>query len=196
MTIRQNVSTMKKISKISLIGSTLSLLALSGYSTASSLEVDINADAIKAKYNLNSKRADYGISVAALVTDDNGEAFSADIVSQGLLKNNGNSNIRGGFGLRAYHVSPDGDSFQALALGGFAELGLMPDLSLGVDFFYAPSITLTDDLDSLHELNFRISYQLFENARIYGGMRDFEVSYENFDFDIDDEIHAGFMLDF
>ncbi len=180
---------MKKHLELTLLTSLLSLASFQA--TASSLEVDLNSDAIKAKYNLNSEKADIGLAVAALITDDNGDAFSFDIKSQGALNNSSNPNIRGGFGVRAYHVSYEDDSFQALAIGGFGEYTLSSDISLSFELYYAPSITMTDDLDSMHEIMFRASYQLFENAKIYTGIRDLEVD----DFDIDDEIHIGFELD-
>lgn len=175
------------------------LCTTASWSNASSLEIDINGDAIKAKYNLNSEMASMGLAVAALVTDDNGEAFSFDVRSQGKLKQSPDASIRGGFGVRAYHISPDGgDSFQALALGGYADLAFpsLQDVSFGIDLYYAPSITMTDDLDNLHELTLRVNYQLFENAKIFAGARDLEVSVGDYDFDIDDNIHFGFKLDF
>lgn len=166
---------------------------------AASLEADINGDAIKAKYNLNSDRASMGVSAAVLITDDNGEAFSLDFRSQGRLNKTADTDIRGGFGIRAYHVAPEhtDDSFQALALGGYVDLAIpsIEDVSFGVDFYYAPSITMTDDLDNMHELSLRVNYQLFENAKIFAGTRDLEVTVGDYDYDIDDDIHIGFKLD-
>ncbi|VUD53481.1 hypothetical protein TDB9533_01843 [Thalassocella blandensis] len=189
---------MNKLTQFSTIVLGSSLLA--GNAFASSLEADIHADAIKAKYNFNSERASMGLSAAVLITDENGEAYSFDIRSQGLLNKTQDANIRGGFGIRGYHVAPDGDadSFQALSLGGFVDVGIpsIPDVTFGVDLYYAPSILVTDDIDSLYELNLRVSYQLFQNAKVYAGLRDFEVGFEDFDYDIDDNLHVGFKLDF
>ena len=195
---KQMQDRMNNITKLSTIVLGTSLLA--NGALASSLEADIHADAIKAKYNFSSDRASMGVSVAALITDDNGEAFSLDIRSQGLLNKTQDANIRGGFGVRGYHVAPEpaDDSFQALALGGFVDVAIpsIPDITFGVDLYYAPSIMVTDDLDSLYELNLRVSYQLFENAKVYAGLRDFEASVGDYDFDIDDNLHVGFKLDF
>lgn len=189
---------MNKLTQFSTIVLGSSFLA-SG-ALASSLEADIHADALKAKYNFNSERASMGLAAAVLITDDNGEAYSFDIRSQGLLNKSQDANIRGGFGVRGYHVAPDGDadSFQALGLGGYVDVAIpsIPDITFGIDLNYAPSILVTDDIDSLYELNLRVSYQLFQNAKVYAGLRDFEVGFENYDYDIDDDLHVGFKLEF
>lgn len=164
---------------------------------AASLNVDINNDALRAQYNFSRQDAGLGLSAAAMVTDDNGEIFSFSARTQGQLTNK--RFIRGGFGGRLYHGSPENlDSFQALAIGGFLDVTIpqFTDVTVGVDLHYAPSIAITDDLDNLKELTFKVSYQLFDNANVYAGLRFLEIEQGDFDYEFDDNAHIGFTLQF
>jgi len=173
-------------------------VVLGAQAHAASLDVDLNNDTLRAQYNFSAEQADVGISAAAMLTDDKGEVYYLTLRTQGALANQ--RNIRGGFGTRAYYASPDnGDSFQALALGGYLDVTVpeIPALSAGVELYYAPSITTTDDLDNVRELQFTIKYQLFENASAYVGIRHLEVEEGDFDFEFEDGGgHVGFTLEF
>ncbi len=166
--------------------------------SASSLNVDINNDTLKGEFNVSDQRADVGLSVAALLTDDNGEAYAVTLRTQGTLADQ--EHIRGGFGGRAYHIAPEpyDNSFQSLGIGGYLDVTVpeFTDLTLGVELFYAPSITTTDDVDNVSEFSLRASYQLFENASAYVGLRYLEAEVNNFDIEIDDGAHIGFTLQF
>lgn len=173
------------------------LSALSTSALTASFDVDINNDTLRGEYHLSDPQADLGLSGAILLTDDNGEVFAVTAHTQGALANQ--EAIRGGFGGRLYHGSPDqGDSFQALGIGGFVEVTIpeLQDLIVGLEFIYAPSITITDDLDNLTELNLRVSYQLFENAAAYVGIRHLEVEQDDVDFEITEDAHIGFTIQF
>ncbi|MFT5082119.1 MAG: hypothetical protein ACI9Y1_000141 [Lentisphaeria bacterium] len=188
------MSPFTKISVFSIAFATLN--SISVIANAASLDADLNNDTLKAKYNFSHKKADLGISAGAMLTDDNGEVYSFDLKTQGQLKNTPDANIRGGFGVRAYHASPKpGDSFQSLGLGGFVELAL-PNLTLGAELYYAPSVTTSNDIDAVWDIAFRVSYQLFENAAAYVGLRDFEVDVNDQDFNFDEGPHIGFSLQF
>ncbi len=165
---------------------------------ASSLDVDLNNDALKAQFNASDAKADLGLSGAILLTDDHGEAYSVTLRTQGVLADQ--EHIRGGFGGRAYHIAPapfDG-SFQSLAVGGYLDVTIpeFTDLTLSVELYYAPSITTTDDVDNVSDFGLRASYQLFQNASAYIGLRYLEAEIENFDIEIDDGAHIGFTLQF
>lgn len=184
--------TMKNISLL------LALLATNSL-YADSLDADLNNDTIKVKYKLSSENADLGISAAALLTEDNGEVYSVGIRTQGRLNASENANIRGGFGLRGYHADPEiDDSFQSLALGGYidVEIAQIPGFIVGAEVYFAPSITTTDGLENFQEISFRVSYQVFENAKVYAGIRDIEVDINGNDFNFDDGGHVGFSLEF
>ncbi|WP_158657755.1 YfaZ family outer membrane protein [Agarilytica rhodophyticola] len=164
---------------------------------AASLNVDINNDALRGQYNFSREDAGLGLSAAAMVTDDNGEIYSFTVRTQGRLRSQ--QFIRGGFGGRLYHGSPEGpDSFQALGLGGFVDVTVpqLTDITVGVDLYYAPSIAITDDLDNLKELTFKVAYQLFDNANVYAGLRFLEIEQGDFDYEFDDNAHIGFTLQF
>ncbi len=185
---------MKKLMTASTV---LALTTFSASAISGSFDVDINNDSLRGEYHISDPEADLGLSAALLLTDDNGEVFSVTARTQGMLAKQ--ANIRGGFGGRLYHGDPDrGDSFQALGIGGFAEFTVpeVPDIKIGLEFVFAPSITISDDLDNLTELNFRVSYQLFENATAYVGIRHLEVEQDDIDFEITEDAHLGFSIQF
>ncbi|MFL0803602.1 MAG: YfaZ family protein [Agarilytica sp.] len=172
-------------------------ISLASNTFASSLDVDINNDTLRGQFNLSDTNAKLGLSGAVMLTDDNGEVLSVTARTQGVLANQ--KAIKGGFGGRGYYADPEnGDSFSSLAIGGFIEVTppQVSDLTVGVDFYYAPSITTTDDLDNLKELTFKASYQLFENASAYVGLRYLEVENEGFDYEFEDGAHIGFSIQF
>lgn len=181
----------------SIIGSCIASTAM-----AASLDVDLNNDTLSGQYHFSDQYAELGISAGAMLTDDRGELLHLTLRTQGQLANE--QAVRGGFGVRAYLASPnDGDgyqadNYQALALGGFVEVTVpkVPDLSFALEVYYAPSITLTDDIDNQREINFRASYQLFKNAAVYAGIRHLEVEQNDFDYEFDEGLHAGFSLQF
>ncbi len=178
------------------ICSLFSLLAASG-SYAASLDVDINNDAIRGQYNFSDTNAKLGLSGTALATDDKGEVYYITARTQGTLAKK--EMLKGGFGGRAYYANPEGfGSFQSLAIGGYVDLTVpeFTDLTLGVEVFYAPSITTTDDIDNLREISFRATYLLFENASVYAGLRYLEIEVDNRDYEIEEGGHIGFTLQF
>ncbi len=180
------------LSIVSVIG-----LSVTSNTFAASLDVDINNDTLRGQFNLSDTNAKLGLSGAVMLTDDNGEVLSVTARTQGILANQ--KAIKGGFGGRGYYADPENeDSFSSLAIGGFVEVTppQISDLTVGVDFYYAPSITTTDDLDNLKELSLKVSYQLFENASAYVGLRYLEVEDEGFDFEFEDGAHIGFSIQF
>ena len=166
---------------------------------AASLDADLNNDTLAARYHLSDANADLDISVGLMLTDDKGEVGTFTVRTQGTLAEQ--QSIRGGFGLRGYYASPEGgDDFQGLGLGGHLSVAVpqAPDFSIGVEVYFVPSVTLTDDIDNMREVLFRANYQLFKNASVYVGLRHLEVEQDevNVDYEFDDGIHAGFTLQF
>lgn len=132
-----------------------------------------------------------------MLTDDNGEVYAFTARTQGQLADR--SPVKGGFGGRVYHASPDsGDSIQALGIGGFIGFSVpeIDDFSVEVELYYAPSIMITDNFDNMTDLQFRASYQLFENAAVYAGFRNIEVEIGDFNFEFADGFHLGFSAQF
>ncbi|MFL0811056.1 MAG: YfaZ family protein [Agarilytica sp.] len=180
----------------------LAILAAASQTQAGTLDADLNNETLHARYNINSDKAQVGLSLDGMFTDDKGEALYFTAKTQGKLGNS--QNIRGGFGGRAYWLSPDqGDDLQAFALGGYVSVVVpqAPDLTIGAELFYAPSITVSDDWENVKHLELRVSYQLFENAAVYMGIRQFELEYDapafvDDDVEVDDGVHFGFSLQF
>lgn len=173
------------------------LLLAASVTNAASLDADLNNDTVTARYHLNDTNSDLGISIGLMLTDDKGEVGTFTMQTQGTLAQN--QGVKGGFGLRGYYASPDGyDSFQGLGLGGHISVAVpqAPDLSLGLEVYFVPSVTLTDNLDNMREVLFRAKYQLFRNASIYAGLRHLEVEQGDFEYEFDDGLHAGFTLQF
>ncbi len=186
---------MKTTFRLASIGSALMLAA--SLTNAASLDADLNNDTLAARYHLGDANADLGISAGLMLTDDKGEVGTLTMQTQGTLAQK--QGVKGGFGLRGYYASPEGgDSFQGLGLGGHISVAVpqAPDLSLGVEVYFVPSVTLTDDLDNMREVLFRAKYQLFKNASVYAGLRHLEVEQGDLDYEFDEGFHAGFSLQF
>ena len=197
-TTYQHMKTIKRthatVRAIALAGALIPLLTLK--IQALELGADLNDETFKLQIDTNRGTSGLGIYGGLMLTDDRGEVFALGAHSNGRLGNS--ETIRGGFGGRIYYGSPDqGDSFQALALGGELSVGLagVPGLSFGADLYYAPGITVTDDIDSFYEFTLRAYYQVFENASLYLGVRDVEADTEGGDYNFDDGLHIGFSLD-
>ena len=167
----------------------------SAKSHATSIFLDLNNDAFKAKIDTRDADNTINFSVAALITEDDGELFTGTAYTYGNLE--ALPEATGGLGARLYHANVPGDNFQSLGLGGFLEFGVqqVPGLSLGVELFYSPSITISDDYDSLTDISVYADYQAFENASIYLGFRDINVDYGSTDGDINDGVYLGLHLD-
>lgn len=183
--------------KISTLAYSLIGVAVSSQALAGSLDVDINSDTLVGQYNFSDENARLGLSGALALTDDNGDMINFTARTQGMLA--GEPNIRGGFGGRLYFIEPDHtDGFQSLGIGGFFDVTVpqLPELSIGAELYYAPSITTTDDVDNVREFMVRVSYQLFQNAALYVGIRHIEAEQDNYDFEFVEGGHLGFSLQF
>lgn len=181
----------------SLIGAAAVSALASSQALAGSLDVDINSDNLVGQYHFSDKNARLGLSGALALTDDKGEVFHFTVRTQGNLA--GEQNIRGGFGGRLYAFEPENsDGFQSLALGGFLDITVPqhPELSIGTELYYGPSITTTDDVDNVREFMVRVSYQLFQNAAVYLGVRNIEAEQGDFDYEFVEGGHLGFSLQF
>lgn len=193
---------MKPTHKHAVFAATAILTAATNTAQARSLDVDLNNDVLHARYNINSEKAQVGLAGDVMFTDDSGEAFYFTAQTQGQLANN--ENVNGGFGGRAYYISPDkGDNLTALALGGYLDFVIpqAPEVTISGELFYAPSMTVSDDWENITHLELKVSYQLFENAAVYAGFRQFEADYDapatlDGDVEFDDGVNFGFTLQF
>ena len=175
----------------------LSMLA-AGISTptqAVTLGADLSPDSINFFADTRNQQTQLNYALQVLLTEDEGDLFAGKIYSYGPL--NAVEGMDGGLGAKIMHVDADGGSFQALGLGGFLELApeALNGVRFGLEVYYSPSITITDDVDSVVDLSLTASYKAFENASVYAGVRDINVDFGPADDDIDSAVFIGFQLE-
>lgn len=163
-------------------------------SLANDLYLDVNQDAFFARFDGTHASNGLNISLSALFNDENGDVYSVGIFKTGDLSRN--DSITAGLGAKLSYFNLDGDDVQALSLGGslFYAIPQAPDITVGAELYYAPSITVSDDLDNTIDFNFRVNYQAFENGSIYAGYRLIELDTGAGDFEVDDSLHIGIKL--
>ena len=88
----------------------------------------------------------------------------------------------------------------SLAIGGRASGLLATTIPLRAygEFFYAPSITAFNDLETVSELDLGLEYQVGNNASVYAGFRriNLDIENQNKDIKLDNRIHVGISLSF
>ncbi len=183
--------------KKSLITLSLVTAFAASQAQANDLYLDLNPDTFHAR--VDATHATNGIiySGAVLFTDDKGQMLTGGLWTQGQIGSN--ENLTGGLGGKIYAVSPDGDNYWALGLGGNIAFGFaeVPGLILRASVYYAPAITVSGDYDNLTDVNVEVGYELFENGELYGGIRQLQSDYENGDtYKFDNGLHAGIRITF
>lgn len=164
---------------------------------ANDLYLDINPDAFFARFDGTHSSRGFNLSASALITDDNGEVYSVGLFKTGEVQNN--TALQAGLGVKLAYIDGDNDDAQALAIGGSIayQLPQASQVTVSAEVYYAPAITVTDDLDGFLDFSARVSYQLFENGSIYGGYRVVELDIEDAgEFEIDESLHLGIKLTF
>lgn len=162
---------------------------------ANDLFLDLNQDSIFARFDGTHARNGLNLTASALFNDENGDVLSLGLFTNGQL--NRNSSFNAGLGAKLMYLNLDGgDDVQALAVGGslFYTLPRSSDVKIGAELYYAPSITVTDDLDGVLDLNIRLSYQAFDNGAIYAGFRLVELDFDGGEFELEEGLHLGFKL--
>jgi len=162
------------------IFSCLSLLSAYGTHTyANNLLMDISDESVKLRGDATHSSTNMLYFASLHVTDDKGEAVSLGLLKVGQVGRN--ENLTGGIGAKAYVVDPDADTFYALALGGKLayEVTEVEGLSVSSELFYAPDITISEDIEKLIDFHIRANYALFENGLVYGGVRSYKFEAEN-----------------
>lgn len=163
---------------------------------AGNLYFDLSNNVFAAKYAAEQKMNPVNYSGGLMLTEDNGSLYNLGMYTSGKMKNT--ENIYGGLGGRFYYVNAKSfDDFQALAFGGFINIGLpFPNFSVDVELYIAPSITTFKVADGFTDLNFKVNYEMFENAKLYIGLRDTEIHFEDSrDYTFADGLYLGMMID-
>lgn len=165
---------MKKIALS--IASLLTIIALNSH--AANLAIDIGKDAVSVELGSKSSSRDSEFSVAMLHADDLHLYSFKGLVTGGLDQN---ENLKAALGGKAYIINFFNENIQGLALGGELNYKLPRNekFELHGSVYYAPSPTLTDDLDYLTDLTIRASYKLLDNGAIYINYRNIQANQES-----------------
>jgi len=170
------------------LASLLTVTTLNSY--ANDLAIDIGDDTFSIEFSSKSFSKDSEFSIATLHADDL-HLYSVKGLVTGNLEQN--RNFEAALGGKVYALSFQDDNIQGLALGG--ELNYKLPMNEKVEFngsiYYAPSPTLSDDLDYLADLTLTASYKLLNNGAIYINYRKLQASDE---FSNDLKMNSGFNI--
>ncbi|MER2490963.1 YfaZ family outer membrane protein [Catenovulum sediminis] len=165
--------------------------------SADQLTADLSNDAFKVEITSERLIPDVRLSLSGLGTDDDVNVFAATAVMAGPVQQY--KEINAGLGARLYYADAYDNNMQAFALGGFAQYNIptAKEVSLIGEFFYAPGITSSDDIDYQTDLNVRVNYQLLPNGAVYAGYRYLQTNIEDSrNLILDKGIHLGFEFSF
>ncbi|MDX2366875.1 MAG: YfaZ family outer membrane protein, partial [Colwellia sp.] len=165
---------MKKIALS--IASLLTITTLNTHAT--NLAIDIGNDVFSVE--VNSKNVSQGNEFsAAMLHADDLHLYSLKGLVTGALEQN--KNLEAALGGKAYLISFFDENIQGLALGGELnyKIPMNEKFELHGSFYYAPSPTLTDDLDYLTDLTITASYKLLHNGAIYINYRNIQANHES-----------------
>lgn len=172
-------------------------LLISHSVSANYLTADISNDAFKAEISSDKLIQNAQITATGIATDDDANLFAISAVVAGPVQEL--PDVIAGLGGKVYFNDVNDDNMQAFALGGFAKYQIpsAKNVSLLAEFFYAPGITASDDIDYQTDLNLRVSYQLLPNGAFFAGYRHIQVNLENSaDVTLDKGLHLGFEFQF
>ncbi|WP_440903677.1 YfaZ family outer membrane protein [Catenovulum sp. SX2] len=164
---------------------------------ANYLTADISNDAFKAEISSDKLVQNARITATGIATDDDANLFAVSAVVAGPVQEI--ENVTAGLGGKLYFNDVNDENMQAFALGGYAEYQVpnAKNVSLLAEFFYAPGITASDDIDYQTDLNLRVSYQLLPNGAFFAGYRRIQVNIENGrNVSLDKGLHLGFEFQF
>ncbi|TXR53447.1 YfaZ family outer membrane protein [Reinekea thalattae] len=109
-----------------------------------------------------------------------------------------NQDLIGGVGFKAILISSEVDDFAlATGVGGFIRYQpyVLNGLGIEGDAYVAPSILSFGELNYVHELLARVTYQVLPQARIFVGYYDVRGNYNaRNNVEIDSTFHVGFRM--
>lgn len=173
------------------------LILASSSTFANKLSADLNFDTFHIKADATHASNNVIYSGELFLTDDQGKVAALSMRTEGQVGSN--PNLSGGLGGKIYALDDEFDSYAALSIGGHLSY-TVPELKGFIftgELYYAPSVVVSGDADSVSDFNLRVTYELFENASVYGGARHFEAEYDNGgEHEFDTGPHAGIQIDF
>ena len=175
----------------------LLLVLLSLTTHAQTLDFHLNNDAVSLDYTNRLTDSALNLGGGLLHHQDNGDAFYGSLfVADNINKQ---SNLLAGVGGRLYYINTDSPDIKGatVSLGGFINYDIpsITNLSLRGEIYYAPDVLSFDDVEKNLDLSIRIQYRIIEQAWVYLGYRNAEVSPVHGDNrTIDEGGHVGLML--
>ncbi|MEY8213460.1 MAG: YfaZ family outer membrane protein [Colwellia sp.] len=165
---------MKKIALS--IASLLTITTLNSH--AANLAIDIGNDVFSVEAGSKNFSQSNEFSVGMLYADDL-HLYSLKGLVTGVLEQN--ENFEAALGGKAYFMRFFDENIQGLALGGELKykMPMNERFELQGSIYYAPSPTLTDDLDYLTDLTITASYKLLNNGAIYINYRNIQANHES-----------------
>jgi hypothetical protein len=158
--------------------SIVSLTITTFNSHATNLAIDIGNNVVSVEVGSKNFSQNNEFSAAMLHADDLHLYSFKGLVTGGLDQN---KNLEAALGGKAYLINYFNKNIQGLALGGELnyKIPMNEKVQLHGSIYYAPSPTLTDDLDYLTDLTITASYKLLDNGAIYINYRNIQANQES-----------------
>ncbi len=170
---------------------------------ADNVDINFSEDTVRFGYIKPLTSNDLELGGSWLHHTDDGDILDADIHLVDRPEP-GRDSLTLGLGAKLPIVNDDERDAEgvAVAVGGKMRWTLPSynRAAIAGSVYYAPSATSMSDLDGYQEYAVRGEFQILEDANIYLGYRNIELSYDGdqygADRDFDDGVYAGFNIDF
>ncbi len=172
----------------------------SAQTTGKALDINLNSDAVRAKFAWRLGDPTYLADVGWFYNQDRGQVIHGSFHLVDSAANSGTP-LQAGLGLRLVYTRTDPSVFDggSLALGGFVKYTLpgANRFSLGGNVYYAPDIVSFGDQEEYYEIGLRAAYNVIRDADVYLGLREIKAKYEGAGrFEFDSNLHIGFEFRF
>ena len=176
-------------------------VALALPAAADTLDVNVSSDAAQLGYTRMLPPEGLEAGAALLHHNDNGDIAEANLHLVDRPQPGRDALVLGiGGKAAAIDEDPRNATGGALALGAKLRwtLPTYNRAAIAGRLYFAPTATSVSDIDGYREYALRGEFQVLEDASVYLGYRNIELSYENAgpDRDFDDGVFAGFNLRF
>ena len=170
---------------------------------ADSLDFNLSSDAAKLSYTRDLGPEGLEAGAGLLHHDDDGEIFEGELHLVDRPEP-GREALLLGIGGKVPVISDDRRDADgaALAIGGKLHytLPMYNRAAVAADLYFAPSVTSVSDIDGYQEYAVRGEFKVLEDASVYLGYRNIELSYDGNslggDRDYEDGVYGGLRIDF
>jgi len=183
------------------MGLALAVVALPA--AADTLDFNVSSDAAKLAYIRDIGSDGLEVGGGLLHHDDDGEIFEGQLHLVDRPEP-GREALLLGIGGKVPVISDDRRDADgtALAVGGKLHytLPMYNRAAVAADLYFAPSVTSTNDIDGYQEYAVRGEFKVLEDASVYLGYRNIELSYDGGslgdDRDFENGVYGGLRIDF